>query len=94
MGAEIGIFACRVVEQPIKCSIRLDSVWKTADNDNLQSVFACVQIFSDKSETLSIAGGPTFYPLHVTLLNFSEIMRPFQILSGATVLAYFPIVFQ
>lgn len=48
----------------------------------------CVQLFSDKFQTLLNVGRLIVYLLHATLLDSTKRMRRLQILSGATVLAY------
>lgn len=94
MSAEISVSACGAVEQHINGSERLNSVWKTTDEENVHSVVGCVPIFNEKTRTTLKSGGLTFYRRHGTLLKFSERMRRVQILSGATVLAYLPVAFQ
>lgn len=88
--AEIGSLARRAVEKQIQCFERLDSVWKIADESNLQFGVWRVQIFSDKYQTSSKADGRAFYSLLVTLLDFSEWIRWVSILSGATVFHILP----
>lgn len=77
----------------MKCSEKLDSVWETTDEDNVQSMAGSVQIFSYKTQEVLKDRGVAFYPLHGTLLNFSKRVRRVQILSGATVLAYLTVAF-
>lgn len=47
MSTKTAVSAFKAVEQHTKYSERLHSAWKTADEDNLQSVVGSVQIFSD-----------------------------------------------
>lgn len=92
--AEVGVAACQAVEKHNKSFTRLGFVWKTTKEDNVQSVIGCVQVFSDKYQTSLKAGGLAFYPLYVTLINFSGKMGHLQILSKAAVLAYLLVTFE
>ncbi|NJK52916.1 MAG: hypothetical protein HC936_08975 [Leptolyngbyaceae cyanobacterium SU_3_3] len=94
MNAKLGVFARDAVEQHIKSSEMLESIWNIGSHDKWKSVVGCVQLYSDKSQTSLKAGGLTFYPLHITLMNFSEKIRRLQIMSGATVLGYLPVEFH
>lgn len=94
MSAEIGVSVCKAVENHIERLSRLESFRKTEEEDKIQSVVWCVQIFSDKFQTFLKAGKIAFYLLHITLLNFTDQKRRHQILSGETVVAYLPVSFH
>lgn len=93
MSADIGVSYREAVEEHIGSSKKLKLIWKIALNHKSQSVVGCVQIYSDTSQTLLKAGDLTIYPLHKTLLNFSEQSRRLQSLSGDIILKYLLVSF-
>lgn len=94
MNAEIGGSARKAVEEHMKSSEKLKSRWKNASDNKLQSVVGFVQMYSEKSQISLKAGGLTFYPLHITLLNFSEKMRLLLISPGAPFPGYLSVAFH
>ena len=64
--------------------------WYTSERDCRSSTVGYVQLYSDKSVTSLRASGVQFYPLHCTLLNFSEEARRHMISHGLSILAYLP----
>lgn len=90
----IGKYACPAAERAIKQDCDSSVSWKTYAEDGVQSAIGCLQIFSDKSQTSLKAGSLVFYPLHVTLLNFTEEWRRAHITSGRTITSYLPVTFS
>ena len=71
-----------------------DSVWwRTKSRDGEQSVPAFIQMYSDKSRTNLKAGGLTFYPLHILLMNIRHETAKRLISRGLTIVAYLPVRF-
>ena len=75
------------VKAAIKRSSKKDVCWNESRNDFI----GAVQLYSDKSSTALSTNALTFYPLHLTLLNFSHELRHSFIQSGATKVAFLPV---
>lgn len=67
--------------------------WREKDDIDGESFVGLVQLYSDKSKTSLSDNAFTFYPIHATLLNFSEEYRRHLISSGQTFLAFLPVKF-
>lgn len=93
LNSVIGQKSFRVAEVEIKASQNRDICWRTLGRDGEQSCIGGLQLFSDKSQTSLKAGALSFYPLHVTLVNFLEDWRRQHICEGRTVTAYLPVGF-
>lgn len=87
MNAEIKTRAYVVVEDAVKTSPNLDTIWKEEKEDNVQSVVGCVQIYSGKWQTSLSASSHSFYPFNKTLLTFTEQMSYNLIVGGPTVVS-------
>lgn len=94
MSAMINVSAYKAVENYIERSSKLNSSWQTKEQNSILSVCGFVQIFSDKSQTISMADGLAIYALHITLLNFTDQIKCRQIFSGDTVVAYLLVSFH
>ena len=91
LNAAIGLSAIPLVEKAVKSSSDPEVLWETAKCDGTQSMVGCLQVYSDKSVTSLTSHSFVFYPLHLTLINFSEERRRSLIGNGSTVVAYLPV---
>lgn len=91
MNSNIGVFGGRAVKEQIELSQKRDVFWRTISLHGEQSGVGAIQVYSDKSQTTLGAHALFFYPLHVTLLNFTEEWRRANISSGRTIVAYLPV---
>ena len=66
---------------------RPDVFWNTSFN----SFMGPVQLYSEKYMVTLAANSLTFYPLHVTLLNFRNEFRCALIQGGETKVAFLPV---
>lgn len=94
LSSDIGNNAVPVVERAIKDYKDRSVSWKPEERDNTDSSIGCLQHFSNTSHVSMSADSLMFYPLHITLLNFSEETRKRHISSAATVCANFPLNFE
>ena len=76
----------KILESIKRCA-RSDVCWDTSRNNFV----GAVQLYSDKSSTSLGCNTMTFYPLHVTLLNFSNELRRRLIQAGDTKFAFLPV---
>lgn len=81
------VFTCRAVEKYAKRFTRLEFVLKLAEGDSIQALLGCIRTSSDKPKTFSKVGILTKYPLHITLLNFTDEMGRRQIPSCSSIVA-------
>lgn len=93
MNSQIGREAVPIVEKTVNRSKDIFVSWKCQTSDGVQSSVRCLQLFKDKFQTSLKAGAPSFYPSHVTPLNFSEVQRWIHTISGKTFCAYLPVRF-
>lgn len=91
LNSRLGNEAFPCAEAYIKSHSNIDVIWMDSATDNEQSFIAGLQLFSDKSQTSLSSGSVQFYPLHVTLLNFTEEYRRRHIMNGDTIVAYLPV---
>ena len=75
------------ITEAIKRSTRPDVCWDTS----LNNFVGAIQLYSDKSSTSLACSAMTFYPLHLTLLNFSHDLRRRLIQRGDTKVAFLPV---
>lgn len=94
MNADIGRRACVKAENIVKDCTDEGVYWRTQPKDGEKSCMGGLQIFSDKSQIALKAGTLSFYPLHMTLINFTEEARRCHIVERRTVVAYLPVTFQ
>lgn len=90
MNSNVGTKAFVAVEHAVKTDHDLGVIWKSKLENEVQSTVECLQIYSDKSQTLLSGSLLSFYSIHITLLNSTENMRRKQIVSGASLPAYLP----
>lgn len=93
LNSGIGRVVVPMVEDYVKRNELNDVRWRTTESDGEASCVGCLQFFSDKSQTSLSAGAFKFYPIHVTLLNFTEGARRSHICEGRTLFAYLPVTF-
>jgi len=93
MAAKLGGSGARAVEMAVKASQDNSIVWCEMGRDSQQSFVGMGQMYSDKSATSLKASTFTFYPVHLTLHNFSEKERRRFIVEGLTVVGYLPVEF-
>lgn len=79
---------CRDAEVFMKNSEERDAIWCTTYDHWKQSLVCAVEGFNDKFVTVLGAGKFGFYPLHLTLLNFTGEWRRSYVQHGYTILAY------
>ncbi|MEM9680053.1 MAG: hypothetical protein AAF901_06985 [Bacteroidota bacterium] len=91
--SKLGLEGMTAVEQLIKGHEKEEVRWRDEILDGEESFVGCVQFYTDKSMTTLKSSGLTFYPVHVTLLNFTEEARNFMITNGYTVVGYLPTIF-
>ena len=92
MNSDLGHAALKA-EQIIKESLKEGIYWRTKKDDGVKSFVSLLQVYSDKSQVNLKPTSFTFYPLHITLLNFTEEERREQITSRRSVVAYLPVEF-
>ena len=68
-------------------------VWHEAGTSFETSFVGLVQLYSNKSQNSLKASSFQFYPLHITLLTFSEGCRKNCIMKGKTLLGFLPVDF-
>lgn len=61
-----------VVRQEVRTDVSPHVRWYKPPHDTRASMVVLVQCYSDKSVKTMKPSGVHFYPLHATLLNFSE----------------------
>lgn len=93
MMAELGKHGISAISNSIKGSTESDVLWYDCVSAIESSFVGLVQIYSDKSKTSLKESAFLFYPLHITLLNFSEEHRRKCIVNGSTFLAFLPVSF-
>lgn len=94
LNSGIGRNVLPLAEDYIQRHTNNDVRWHSIHSDGEQSCIGCLQLFSDKSQTSLSAGAFKFYPIHITLLNFTETTRRKHICDGRTVFAYLPVNFS
>ena len=93
MIAKLGTECVPAVQKHIMESISKEDTWRTKEKCGEQSFVGMVQLYSDKTCTSLKASALQFYPLHITLLNFSEDHRRKCISNGETNIAFLPVSF-
>ena len=93
MTAELGKAGVHAISSAIMSSSDKGVLWHDSITSLESSFVGLIQVYSDKSKTSLKESGFQFYPLHVTLLNFSEEYKRDCIVSGATFLAFLPVLF-
>lgn len=94
MNSKLGNKLVPLVKSIICKSESSTVTWREVGLDGEQSVVACIQLFSDKSQASLSASAFKFYPLHINLLNYREAERRSHITDGRTVFAYLPVRFD
>lgn len=61
MNAQIGVDACIAVESAFEARLNLNIVWNENESDQVQSIVAWLQFYSDKSQTSMSADSYSFY---------------------------------
>lgn len=92
--SHVGMHAVPVLAKLIERSNDAKVSWKCKNIDSIQSFVACLQMFSDKSQTSSRGMSLSFYALHVTLVYFSEEQGRSHIVSVRTNFAYIHVQVQ
>lgn len=91
MNAKIGRYGCYAAEKFIKSQKSREIIWRTSRIHEEQSFVGALQLLSDKSVILLEANGMDFYPLHITVLSYTEERRRYQVQHGNTITAYLPV---
>ena len=91
MLAELGTKCEPIVREEIMQSVNKEEMWRNAEKSGEQSFVGMIQLYSDKSRSSLKDSAFQFYPLHVTLLNFSESYRRNCIQNGSTNIAFLPV---
>ena len=68
--------------------------WKKIIPDGPDSFVGVGQFYSDKAAVSLKSNGFRFYPIHITLLNFTDELRRRLISSDATILGYLPVSYD
>lgn len=89
LNAEIETATCKAMEVEAKLSLLEHVSWKDDWSVPIRSAVDCIQLDSNKSQTLLSTGSLALYPLRDTVLNFLEGVRRGYIVNGSTLLAYF-----
>ena len=72
MSAVLGKKGVPAVIQEIRSSLEEHTLWKEWDGSGNSSFVGLIQLYSDKFKTSLKESAFQFYPLHITLLNFSK----------------------
>lgn len=92
MNPGIEIQACNAEELVIKISRKPSVIWKgKIEKDKAQCVAGLLRLYLDKSQKFLSRSSFVIYPLHITLLNITEIMSPKKVASGLSVVVYLPV---
>lgn len=94
MSSNIVLQACQNDMQLIKPSSDTKVSWKSAAIDRIETSIGCLQTLCDRSLTSMAASSSPFYPLHVTLLSFTETARQRYVMNGDTSVAHLPTKFD
>lgn len=82
----IGREACQVADVCIKSHVNKKFTWNCRRSSGEESLPEGVQTFNGKSQTLLNTGSLTLYPLHITLITFSNDCHRSHIKNGNTVM--------
>ena len=93
MTADLGLQAVNEVQNEIMNHKGNDLIWHCRDTSLEISFVGLVQLYSDKSQNSLKASSFQFYPLNITLLNFSDEHRKKCIVEGKTFRAFLPVHF-
>lgn len=91
MMAELGKYGEKAVRDTVMSRSEQDIMWHDETNSTERSFAGMIQLYSDKSQTSLKESSFQFYPMHMTLLNFSEQDRRQNIVSGRTTIAFLPV---
>lgn len=70
MNSKIGIRAARTVEEYTKNRADRNVSWKDIERDGENAFVTAIQLFSDKLQVSLRPGARSYFPLHITALNF------------------------
>lgn len=93
MSAHLGTKGEQVVMRTVMSNKDSGAIWHDGITTAEHSFAGMVQLYSDKSRTSLKESSFQFYPMHATLLNFSEQHRRQCIVEGKTVIAFLPVKF-
>lgn len=93
MTSELGNTGVEAVRNAIMSHTERGVFWHDTDTSFESSFVGLVQIYSDKSQNSLKSSSFQFYPLHITLLNFSDEYRKKCIVAGKTFVAFLPVSF-
>lgn len=93
MNSQLGTKGEKAVRNAIMSCKEENVMWHDNENSAESSFAGMVQLYSDKSSTSLKQSSFQFYPMHVTLLNFSEQYRRKCIVHGMSVVAFLPVKF-
>lgn len=91
MSSNIGNLGCSATEKFSKRHEYVEVMLKYNRKDSEQSFIVAIQLFSDKSFTSLGENDIEFYPVHLTLFNFTEQWLKSYIKNGDNILAYLPV---
>ena len=94
MSAALGQKGVPAVIQEIKSSHEDHTLWKESDGSGNSSFVDLIQLYSDKSKTSLKQSAFQVYPVHITLLIFSEAYRRTCIMNGNTVVGFLPVSYH
>lgn len=90
INAKVAREAHKLVKHTVQLNESIDVCWFDEQASSTTSFAGLVQLYTDKTQTSLKNTAMTFYPLHVTFLNFSEQMRREIIVSGSSIVAFLP----
>ena len=93
MTADLGASEVTAVRREVMAHSAENVVWHDETTVCGSSFVGMVQLYSDKSQNSLKSSSFQFYPIHITLLNFSEEHRRESIVQGKTFLAFLPVEF-
>lgn len=91
MSAKLGSEAIPSVINEIKNSSDTNVIWH---EDGRKSFVGLGQVYSDKTQSSLRANAWTMYPVHLTLLNFSEEDRRSFVISGQSIIGFLPVEYH
>ena len=93
MDSQLGIRGERAIMNAIMSSKEDGVIWHNQEHSMETSFAGMIQLYSDKSSTTLKQSSFQFYPMHATMLNFSEQYRRHCIVHGMSVVAFLPVKF-